>query len=207
MRQRNVFFTLHGKGRNGLRRGRRSRNRSLALPRRTRSPSRSTVRTANAAPAWWRSDTLDPTRKYGIALTEKEKEASPATRENHPRRRSKTPKSTTCLRASVSPANASYAMKTFLSPLRAIRRSPRSRPALSIARPVYKGGVTLNLLRRILSYAVKVEEDAAIHFEELATAMFEVGNETVGRLFAQLSAFSHKHLEEAQMRAGRIDAT
>ena len=61
-------------------------------------------------------------------------------------------------------------------------------------------------MQEFLSYAVKVEEDAAIHFDELSTAMEGVGNTAVAKLFAQLAAFSRLHLAEAQKRAGKVDA-
>jgi rubrerythrin len=53
---------------------------------------------------------------------------------------------------------------------------------------------------------VKVEEDAALHFEKMSAAMEECGNHEVAKLFAQLGSFSRLHLAEAQRRAGAIDA-
>jgi ferredoxin len=49
---------------------------------------------------------------------------------------------------------------------------PAKGPALSIAAAIYKGGVAIRTLDEFLSYAVKVEEDAALHFEGLAEAMW-----------------------------------
>src|SRR5690606_31956776 len=56
-----------------------------------------------------------------------------------------------------------------------------------------------------LSYAVKAEEDAAVHYEQLTKAMEDVGNQEVAKLFAQLARFSRMHLAEAQSRASAID--
>ena len=53
---------------------------------------------------------------------------------------------------------------------------PKARPALSTAVKSYKGGLEIASVEEFLGYAVKVEEDAAIHFEELAVEMNKVGN-------------------------------
>jgi len=78
---------------------------------------------------------------------------------------------------------------------------PAQGPALSIAAAVYKGGVSIKTLDDFLSYAVKVEEDAAIHFERLAAAMESCGNLDVAKLFAQLGAYSRLHWKEAQAKS------
>jgi rubrerythrin/ferredoxin len=83
---------------------------------------------------------------------------------------------------------------------------PAKGPALSIAAAVYKGGVTINTVDEFLSYAVKVEEDAAIHFERLASAMEAVGNSDVASLFKQLGAYSRLHLAEAKAKSTAINA-
>ncbi len=75
---------------------------------------------------------------------------------------------------------------------------PAKGPALSTAAPIYKGGVTIGTLDEFLSYAVKVEEDAAVHFEHLAEAMLACGNADVASLFRQLGGYSRLHLEEAR---------
>lgn len=80
-------------------------------------------------------------------------------------------------------------------------------PALSIAASVYKGGVQVRTMDEFLSYAVKVEEDAAIHFEQLAEAMKTCGNDDVATLFAQLGSYSRLHLAEAQAKCVRRDVT
>ena len=60
---------------------------------------------------------------------------------------------------------------------------PAQRPALSIAADVYKGGVKIRTLDEFLSHAVKVEEDAALHFDQLARVMTSVGNHEVAELY------------------------
>jgi len=84
---------------------------------------------------------------------------------------------------------------------------PAKGPALSIAASVYKGGVQVKTLDEFLSYAVKVEEDAALHFEQLAKAMAACGNADVAKLFEQLGGYSRLHLEEAMSKCKRHDAT
>jgi rubrerythrin len=79
-------------------------------------------------------------------------------------------------------------------------------PALSIAAAVYKGGVSIANVDEFLSYAVKVEEDAALHFEKLSTNMNACGNTDVGGLFAQLGSYSRLHLAEAKAKATAINA-
>src|SRR5208283_930300 len=63
---------------------------------------------------------------------------------------------------------------------------PAKGPTLSSAAAVYKGGVEIRSLDEFLSYALKVEEDAAVHFEHLAEAMAVCGNVDVAALFRQL---------------------
>ena len=77
---------------------------------------------------------------------------------------------------------------------------PAKGPALSIAAAIYKGGVEIKTLDEFLSYAVKVEEDAAVHFEHLADAMQACGNRDVAELFRQLAGYSRRHLEEARRK-------
>lgn len=78
---------------------------------------------------------------------------------------------------------------------------PPRGPALSIAAAIYKGGVTIRTLDEFLSYAVKVEEDAAIHFERLAASMDAYGNRDVASLFSQLGGYSRLHLQEAKAKS------
>jgi rubrerythrin/ferredoxin len=78
---------------------------------------------------------------------------------------------------------------------------PPRGPALSIAAAVYKGGVSIGTMDEFLSYAVKVEEDAAIHFERLGAAMEKCENNDVAALFRQLGQYSRLHLEEAKAKS------
>ncbi len=84
---------------------------------------------------------------------------------------------------------------------------PAQGPALSIAAAVYKGGVRVKTMDEFLGYAVQVEEDAAIHFEELAEAMKLAGNADVATLFSQLAGYSRLHLAEAQAKCSRNAVT
>lgn len=84
---------------------------------------------------------------------------------------------------------------------------PAQRPALSIAADIYKGGVRIRTLDEFLSHAVKVEEDAALHFDQLAGVMAKVGNPEVAELFAQLAGYSRLHLEEAKAKCVKYDAS
>jgi rubrerythrin/ferredoxin len=83
---------------------------------------------------------------------------------------------------------------------------PAKGPALSIAAAIYKGGVQIHTLDEFLSYAVKVEEDAALHFEHLGKVMQACGNADVAELFVRLGKYSRLHLEEAKAKAVKYDA-
>lgn len=83
---------------------------------------------------------------------------------------------------------------------------PAKGPALSLAAAIYKGGVGIKTLDQFLSYAVKVEEDAAVHFEQLAASMKACGNDDVSALFAQLAGYSRLHLQDAMAKCQRHDA-
>jgi rubrerythrin/ferredoxin len=84
---------------------------------------------------------------------------------------------------------------------------PAQGPHITHAANRFKGGTEISTVGEFLGYAVKVEEDAAIHFDELGTAMEDCGNQEVAKLFRQLAGFSRLHLAEAKSRAGSIDAT
>lgn len=56
-----------------------------------------------------------------------------------------------------------------------------------------------------LAYAIKVEEEAALRFGELADAMLAAGNRDAGLLFRKLSDYSRLHLADAKARAGFRD--
>ena len=82
---------------------------------------------------------------------------------------------------------------------------PAQKPHLTPATKIFKGGMKPTSIEDFLGYAVKVEEDAALHFEALAASMEACGNDEVAKLFGQLGRFSRLHLAEAQRRAGAID--
>src|ERR1035437_7560483 len=84
---------------------------------------------------------------------------------------------------------------------------PAKPPYLTPAAKIYKGGIEIGSVDEFLGYAVKVEEDAAIHYEELSVSMEQCGNLEVAKLFAQLGRFSRLHLAEAQKRASSIDVS
>ena len=83
---------------------------------------------------------------------------------------------------------------------------PVKGPSLSLAAAIYKGGVGIKTLDQFLSHAVKVEEDAALHFEQLAASMKACGNDDVATLFAQLGSYSRLHLEEAKAKCLQYEA-
>jgi rubrerythrin/ferredoxin len=84
---------------------------------------------------------------------------------------------------------------------------PDAKPPLhlSTAAKVYKGGIKPTSTEEFLGYAIKVEEDAATHFEELARDMETRGNVEVARLFGRLAEMSRIHLVQARKRAAAID--
>jgi len=56
-----------------------------------------------------------------------------------------------------------------------------------------------------LAYAIRVEEEAALRFGQLADAMEACGNREVSRLFRRLSDYSRLHLADAKARSGFRD--
>ncbi len=84
---------------------------------------------------------------------------------------------------------------------------PVQRPHLSFAAKIYKGGIEIQSLDQFLGFAVRLEEDASIHYDELGTAMDECGNIEVAKLFHELAGYSRLHLAQAQSRAGSIDVS
>jgi ferredoxin/rubrerythrin len=83
---------------------------------------------------------------------------------------------------------------------------PPQGPHVTHAARRFKGGLEINSIDLFLGYAVKVEDDAAIHFDELGAMMDRCGNPEVAKLFRQLAAFSRLHLGEAKQRASALDA-
>lgn len=53
-----------------------------------------------------------------------------------------------------------------------------------------------------LAHTIRLEEEAARRFEQLADAMLTCGNRETGQLFQRLAAFSRMHLAEATARSG-----
>ena len=147
---------------------------------------------------------MTPERKHGIALTEKEKELlrqlGKITREE-------------IVDAEVNDMPPRYRLacqyfvrdEDILVTFEGDETLPKQREAHSIAAKVYKGGIEIRSVEVFFGYAVKVEQDAAIHYDQLGAAMEEVGNAEVAELFHQLADYSRLHLEEAKKRAGTID--
>lgn len=59
----------------------------------------------------------------------------------------------------------------------------------------------MNSVEEFLAYAVKLEEEAALRFGELADVMQSCGNHDVAALFRRLSDYSRMHLADARARA------
>lgn len=145
-----------------------------------------------------------PFERYGIALTEKEKEVL--------RQLGKITKEE-IMDAEVNdmPPRYRLACQCFVRNediavvFEGDVTKPTKGPALSIAAAIYKGGVGISTLDQFLSYAVKVEEDAAIHFEELADRMQSCGNADVEALFRQLAGYSRLHLAEAKAKCVKYE--
>jgi len=60
-------------------------------------------------------------------------------------------------------------------------------------------------VEEFLAYAVKLEEEAATRFGELADAMQTCGNGDVGKLFQRLADYSRLHLADATSRSAFRD--
>jgi rubrerythrin/ferredoxin len=149
---------------------------------------------------------LSPNVKYGIALTEKEKELlkqlgkiTKAEIEN----------------AEVNDMPPRYRLacqyfvrnEDIVVSFEGDETIPAKGPHITHAANRFKGGTEIGSVDEFLGYAVKLEEDAAVHYDELAVAMEGCGNERVAILFRQLAAFSRRHLAEAKARAGSIDVS
>jgi ferredoxin/rubrerythrin len=84
---------------------------------------------------------------------------------------------------------------------------PAKKPAMSIAAAIFAGGIKIRSVEEFLGYAIKVEDEAARHFDELADEMVTCGNSAVAELFRKLAGYSRLHLEEAKGRAGDINVS
>jgi len=60
-------------------------------------------------------------------------------------------------------------------------------------------------VEEFLAYAIKLEQEAALRFGQLADAMEAAGNREVGKLFRRLATASRAHLNEARARSGFRD--
>lgn len=142
--------------------------------------------------------------KYGIALTEKEKEML--------RQLGKISKAEIeAAEVNDMPPRYRLACQCFvrnediLVKFEGDQTLPAQGPYVTPAAKRFTGGIEIATVDEFLGYAVKVEEDAAIHFDELAAMMEACGNQEVARLFRQLASFSRLHLAEAKKRAGSLD--
>ena len=63
----------------------------------------------------------------------------------------------------------------------------------------------MNSVEEFLVHAIRLEQEAALRFGQLADAMNTQGNREVGRLFRQLADYSKLHLADARERAGYRD--
>ena len=149
-------------------------------------------------------ENLTPERKHGIALTEKEKELLRQLRKI-------TRQEIVDAEVNDMPPRYRLACQYFvrdediLVTFQGDETLPKQREAHSIAAKVYKGGIEIKSVEAFFGYAVKVEQDAAIHYDQLGAAMEKVGNAEVAELFHELADYSRLHLEEAKKRAGAID--
>jgi rubrerythrin/ferredoxin len=148
---------------------------------------------------------LSPTTKYGVALTEKEKEML--------RQMGKITKAEVYdAEVNDMPPRYRLACQCFVRNEDIIvsfdgdETLPPQGLHITHAAKRYTGGIEISTLDEFLSLAVKVEEDAAVHFDEIAAAMETCGNAEVGKLFRQLAGFSRLHLAEAQARASKVNA-
>ncbi len=82
---------------------------------------------------------------------------------------------------------------------------PAKAPHVTPAAKIFKGGIKVASVDEFLGYAVKIEDDAATHFYDLAEGMKACGNAEVAKLFYQLAGFSRQHLKEARERASALD--
>jgi len=60
----------------------------------------------------------------------------------------------------------------------------------------------MDSVEHFLAHSIKLEEEAALRFGQLADAMMCGGNREVGGLFRRLAHYSRLHLSDARERAG-----
>jgi rubrerythrin/ferredoxin len=149
---------------------------------------------------------LEPEKRHGVALTEEEKETLKQLR--------KITKDE-IYQAEVNDMPPRYRLacqcfvrnEDILVSFEGDESLPVQAPHTTHAARRFTGGMEIRSLDEFLSYAVKVEGDAALHFDALGQGMADCGNAEVAKLFRQLASFSRLHLKEAQDRAGAIDAS
>lgn len=78
---------------------------------------------------------------------------------------------------------------------------PEQAPQPTPVARVFTGGLRLATVPEFLACAVKVEEDAARHYDALAATVEAAGNAEVATLFRQLAGYSRLHLASARERA------
>lgn len=148
---------------------------------------------------------LDPMVRYGVAITEKEKEMLKQIGKI-------TKAEIEDAEVNDMPPRHRLACQCFVRnedimvSFEGDETVPDAGPHVTKAAARFRGGLEITSIDEFLGYAVKVEQDAAIHFDELAVKMAACGNEEVAGLFRQLAGFSRLHLAEAQSRAGAVDA-
>jgi len=142
--------------------------------------------------------------RYGIALTENEKEML--------RQLGKmTPEEVMDAEVNDMPPRYRLACQCFVRnedifvTFGGDQAAPAKGPTLSLAAAIYKGGLKIESLEQFLNYAVQVEQDAAEHFEGLTSKMQACGNDDVAELFAQLGRYSRLHLDEAKAKSAKHD--
>lgn len=67
--------------------------------------------------------------------------------------------------------------------------------------PILASGVEIHGLDEFLGYALRMEEEAAEHYDELTVAMQACGNLAVARLFAKLARCSRQHTHDVAEHA------
>lgn len=82
---------------------------------------------------------------------------------------------------------------------------PVQKPAMSHAAGIFAGGLEFGTVERFLAFAIKVEDEAALHFDALAREMERCGNREVADLFGTFAGYSRLHLQEAKERSGDMD--
>lgn len=63
----------------------------------------------------------------------------------------------------------------------------------------------MDSVEEFLAHSIRLEEEAALRFGQLADAMHTAGNREVARLFRRLADYSRLHLSDARARAGFRD--